>query len=111
MLFRSFVGFWISHVPRERIDEFLALARAWLKPGGRLAAIDSLADTASGAADHPEPADDLAVRRLADGREFTIVKVYYAADELAAGLVRAGFEDVQVTTTGRFFLLASARAT
>ena len=30
----------------------------------------------SGAADHPPPADDRRVRRLDDGREFTIVKVY-----------------------------------
>jgi demethylmenaquinone methyltransferase/2-methoxy-6-polyprenyl-1,4-benzoquinol methylase len=105
-----FMGFWLSHVPRERLDEFLGLARRWLRADGRLAAIDSLADSASGAADHPEPADDLAVRRLADGREFTIVKVYYAPDELAAALAQAGFEDVEVTTTGRFFLMVSARA-
>jgi demethylmenaquinone methyltransferase/2-methoxy-6-polyprenyl-1,4-benzoquinol methylase len=105
-----FMGFWLSHVPRERLGEFLALARRWLKAGGRFGAIDSLPDAASGAADHPEPADDLAVRRLADGREFTIVKVYYAPDELVAALAEAGFDDVQVTTTGRFFLLASARA-
>jgi SAM-dependent methyltransferase len=105
-----FMGFWLSHVPRERLDDFLALARAWLKPGGRFAAIDSLADEASGAADHPEPAHDRALRRLADGREFTIVKVYYEADELAAALEHAGFDEVQVTKTGRFFLTASARA-
>ncbi len=105
-----FMGFWLSHVPRERLDAFLALARAWLKPGGRFAAIDSLPDAASGAADHPDPADDLAVRRLADGREFTIIKVYYAPDELAEALARAGFEDVEVVTTGRFFLTASSRA-
>ena len=106
-----FMGFWLSHVPRERLGEFLALARRWLKPDGRLAFIDSLLDDASGAVDHPEPADDLAVRRLADGREFTIVKVYYRPDELVAALVGAGFTDVEVTTTGRFFVLGSARAT
>jgi len=104
-----FLGFWLSHVPRERLGDFLALARRWLKLDGRFAAIDSLADAASGAADHPEPVDDLATRRLADGREFTIVKVYYSPDELTAALGRAGFEDVEVTTTGRFFLTVSAR--
>ena len=106
-----FMGFWLSHVPRARLAEFLLLARRWLKPDGRFAAIDSLPDAASGAADHPEPADDLAVRRLDDGREFTIVKVYYPPDELAAALAKAGFGDVEGTTTGRFFVLASARAT
>jgi demethylmenaquinone methyltransferase/2-methoxy-6-polyprenyl-1,4-benzoquinol methylase len=107
---RLFLGFWLSHVPRERLTDFLELAHRWLKPGGRLAAIDSLGDPASGAADHPPPADDRAVRRLADGREFTIVKVFYQPAELAAALTQAGFADVEVTATGRFFLMVSARS-
>ena len=105
-----FVGFWLSHVPRERLAEFLAIGRRWLKPGGRIAFIDSVADPASGASDHPEPADDRAVRRLDDGREFTIVKVFYTPDDLAAAVRSAGFDDVDVTTTGRFFVLGSGRA-
>lgn len=105
-----FLGFWLSHVPRARLAAFLDIARAWLQPGGRLAFIDSLPDGASGAADHPEPADDEALRRLDDGREYRIVKVYHAADELTDALRRAGFDDVAVRTTGRFFLLGSARA-
>jgi demethylmenaquinone methyltransferase/2-methoxy-6-polyprenyl-1,4-benzoquinol methylase len=105
-----FMGFWLSHVPRERLHDFLGLAHRWLKPGGLVAFIDSLPDAASGAVDHSEPASDLAVRRLADGREFTIVKVYYRPDELTAALTDAGFTDVDVTTTGRFFVLGSARS-
>jgi SAM-dependent methyltransferase len=103
-----FLGFWLSHVPRERLVDFLGLAHSWLKPDGRLAFIDSTADAASGAADHPAPADDRAIRRLDDGREFTIVKVHYEPDELIAALGAAGFDDVDVTTTGRFFLLGRA---
>jgi ubiquinone/menaquinone biosynthesis C-methylase UbiE len=103
-----FMGFWLSHVPRERLADFLALSRRWLKPGGRLAFIDSLADEASGAADHPTPADDLAVRRLDDGREFTIVKVFYEPDELREALEAAGFPEIEITTTGRFLLLGTA---
>ncbi len=105
-----FTGFWLSHVERDRLADFLAIVRRWLRPGGRFAAIDSLADPASGASDHPAPADDLAVRRLDDGREFTIVKVFYAPDELAAAFRDAGFRDVEVTTTGRFFVLATGVA-
>ena len=106
-----FTGFWLSHVPRARLDEFLAIVRRWLKPGGTFAFIDSLLDPqSSAAADHPAPADDASVRRLDDGREFTIVKVYYAPDELESALVRAGFTDPRVTTTGRFFLTGVATA-
>src|SRR3954469_11495749 len=59
-----FTGFWLSHVPRDRFDAFLALVRRWLKPGGLFAFIDSLPDPQSSATDHPTPADDLSIRRL-----------------------------------------------
>jgi demethylmenaquinone methyltransferase/2-methoxy-6-polyprenyl-1,4-benzoquinol methylase len=105
-----FTSFWLSHVPRSRLAEFLALAHRWLRPGGRLAFIDSLPDPQSSAADHPAPIDDLSFRRLDDGREFTIVKVYYTPDELVEALDAGGFNDASVTTTGRFFVLGSASA-
>jgi demethylmenaquinone methyltransferase/2-methoxy-6-polyprenyl-1,4-benzoquinol methylase len=97
-------------VPRTRLDEFLGVVRRWLKPGGTFAFIDSLPDPQSSASDHPTPADDASVRRLDDGREFTIVKVYYRPEELDAALGRTGFERATVTTTGRFFLTGVATA-
>jgi SAM-dependent methyltransferase len=103
-------NFWLSHVPRDRTAAFLELARRWLKPGGMFAFIDSLPDPQSGAADHPAPADDRSVRRLADGTEFTIVKVYRAPGELEAALHAAGFRHVSVTATGRFFVLGCGLA-
>ncbi len=105
-----FTGFWLSHVPRARLSEFLKIVRAWLKPGGTFAFIDSLPDEQSSATDHPAPADDASVRHLNDGREFTIVKVYYEPGELEAALANAGFVDARVTTTGRFFLMGVATA-
>jgi SAM-dependent methyltransferase len=105
-----FTGFWLSHVPRARLAEFLAIVRLWLKPGGRFAFIDSLPDPQSSATDHPAPADDASVRRLEDGREFTIVKVYYEPGDLETALADAGFVDARVTTTGRFFLTGVATA-
>jgi hypothetical protein len=75
-----------------------------------VAFIDSLPDPQSGAVDHdPVAADGRSVRRLADGREFTVIKVYRSLEETSAALQDAGFVDVEVTTTGRFFLLASGR--
>jgi demethylmenaquinone methyltransferase/2-methoxy-6-polyprenyl-1,4-benzoquinol methylase len=105
-----FTGFWLSHVPRARLADFLGIVRRWLKPGGTFAFIDSLPDEQSSATDHPAPADDASVRHLNDGREFTIVKVYYAPGELETALADAGFADVRVTTTGRFFLTGVATA-
>jgi demethylmenaquinone methyltransferase/2-methoxy-6-polyprenyl-1,4-benzoquinol methylase len=105
-----FTGFWLSHVPRDRLAAFLGIVRRWLKPGGTFAFIDSRFDPQSSAADHPAPADDRSVRRLDDGREFTVVKVYYEPAELEAALARAGFESARVTSTGRFFLTGVAVA-
>jgi SAM-dependent methyltransferase len=105
-----YAGFWLSHVARSRTAAFLAVARTWLRPGGRLAFIDSLPDPQSGAADHPAPTADLAIRRLEDGREFTIVKVHRSVEETRAALAAAGFEGIEVSTTGRFFILATATA-
>ena len=104
-----FTGFWLSHVPRDRLDAFIAVVRRWLKPDGVFAFIDSRPDPQSSAADHPAPADDRSVRRLDDGREFTIVKVYYEPAELEGALERAGFDGASVTTTGRFFLTGWGR--
>jgi cyclopropane fatty-acyl-phospholipid synthase-like methyltransferase len=103
-----FAGFWLSHVRRDRTAAFLELAGRWLAPGGRLALIDSLPDPQSGAGDHPAPTSDRAERRLDDGRTFTIDKVYRSAGEIADALTAVGFEDVEVRSTGRFFVLATA---
>jgi demethylmenaquinone methyltransferase/2-methoxy-6-polyprenyl-1,4-benzoquinol methylase len=105
-----FTGFWLSHVPRARLDGFLAIVRRWLKPDGIFAFIDSRLDPRSSAADHAPPTDDLSVRLLDDGRAFTVVKVFHEPAELEAALARAGFDGARVVSTGRFFLTGVARA-
>ncbi len=105
-----FCGFWLSHVPRQRLAEFLAICRRWLGPGGLFAFIDSRLDPESSATDHPTPADDTSLRRLNDGREFTIPKVYYEPAELEDALREAGFATAEVAATARFFLLGRAAA-
>ena len=105
-----FMGFWLSHVPRARLGEFLEICRAWLKPGGTLAFIDSRPDPESSATNHPTPADDRSVRRLNDGREFTITKIYWTPAQMQAALAAAGFIDANVRESARFFLLGRATA-
>ena len=104
---RVFAGFWLSHVPRDRLAAFLGVVRRWLKPGGTFAFIDSLEDPQSSAVGPP----DARRRSLRSGGSTTaasspIVKVYYTPAELEAALAAAGFATADVTTTGRFFLTA-----
>lgn len=110
-----FCGFWLSHVPDDRLDDFLQLVRRWLKPGGRFVFVDSVADPRSGADDQPEtPEAEAAVgierRRLVDGREFRVVKVQRDPERYAAALTRAGFGSADVLATPRFFVLGTATA-
>jgi demethylmenaquinone methyltransferase/2-methoxy-6-polyprenyl-1,4-benzoquinol methylase len=105
-----FCGFWLSHVNRHRLADFLALCRAWLKPGGLFAFIDSRLDPESSASNHPAPENDQSLRRLNDGREFTIPKIYYEPADMEAALHSAGFAEASVSTTPRFFLLGRATA-
>jgi SAM-dependent methyltransferase len=106
-----FTGFWLSHVRPERLAAFLALARRWLRPGGRFAFIDSARDPESGAADQGPPGPDgLSTRRLADGRTFRIPKLFHDPAALAAALRDAGFVDIDVRMTTRFFVLGGGTA-
>jgi SAM-dependent methyltransferase len=104
-----FTGFWISHIDRARLDEFLGLVARWLVPGGLFAFIDSRQDPESGARDHRPLKNDVQVRRLDDGSSFRVRKIFYEPAELDAALTSAGFADVEVVTTERFFVLGSAR--
>jgi SAM-dependent methyltransferase len=104
-----FTGFWLSHVPRARLADFLGLAAGWLRPGGTYAFIDSRFDRQSSAVDHePSPDEETTLRRLNDGRTFSIPKIYYEPAELEAALLAAGFASATVTTTPRFFFLGQA---
>lgn len=104
-----FTGFWISHIDRARLDEFFALAMRWLHPGGLFAFIDSRQDSASGARDHQPPTDDVQIRHLNDGASFQVRKVFYEPGDLEFALRRAGFIEISVVTTERFFVLGSCR--
>ncbi len=99
-----FCSFWLSHIPPEELDGFLAKIRRAAKPGGTVFVIDSLPDDASSAAD-AEPKDSSRTvehRKLNDGRQFQVVKVYYQPRELEAMFARHGLR-AQAALTGRFF--------
>lgn len=100
-----FFSFWLSHVPLERFAPFWNLVRSSLAPGGRVFFIDSLYTETSTALDHQlegETATTLS-RKLNDGREFNIVKVFYRPETLAAKLAGLGWQ-MKITATPNYFL-------
>jgi demethylmenaquinone methyltransferase/2-methoxy-6-polyprenyl-1,4-benzoquinol methylase len=105
-----FFGFWLSHVPPDRFDGFWALVDRCLAPGGRVFFVDSLYTPASTAVDHTLPEPDVGIlrRRLDDGREFQIVKVFYDPPELASRLNRLGWQ-IDIRQTAHYFLYGSGR--
>lgn len=100
-----FFGFWLSHVPQERFDDFWAGVASALAPGGRVFFVDSRYETTSTAIDHSLEGVDAttALRRLNGGREFRIVKVFHRAGVLSERLSALGW-DVEVRETPHFFI-------
>ena len=86
---------------------FWATVRTALKSQGRAFFVDSLLQQASTAGDH-NPLDESGIlqRRLNDGREFDIVKVFYEPAVLERRLSERGWHG-WVRTSGKFFLYGS----
>jgi demethylmenaquinone methyltransferase/2-methoxy-6-polyprenyl-1,4-benzoquinol methylase len=104
-----FFGFWLSHVPPDQLDTFLAKVARAAQPGGQLFIVDSRRSPTSSAQNHPtyEPDNVRHVRKLNDGREFEIYKIFYEPDDLRAKLARHGFT-AEVLETANYFLYAHA---
>jgi demethylmenaquinone methyltransferase/2-methoxy-6-polyprenyl-1,4-benzoquinol methylase len=100
-----FFSFWLSHVPPDRFDSFWQNVRRALRPGGRFFFIDSQREATSTAMDHqlPESTSTTLRRRLNDGREFEIVKVFYDPDALRERLQQLGWK-VEIRHTPTYFL-------
>ena len=100
-----------SHVPRDRLRVPSPALPALAQAGRHLRLHRLAAATPSRAPPTTlAPTDDLQVRRLDDGREFTIPKVYYQPAELEEALHGNGFATAEVQTTSKFFLLGEAVA-
>ena len=101
-----FFGFWLSHVPADKLTAFLDAVNAALKPGGRLFIVDSRApDLATSHSGTEDVGKDLQKRVLKDGRRFDIVKIYFEPAALSEILRRHGFA-IEAATTEDFFLYA-----
>ena len=79
-----------------------------LKPGGHVFLINSTPDLVSSAKNLPKRDDEgiYQKRKLNDGNLYTIIKIYYEADDLRAKLSDGGLK-ADVHTTDHFFIYAS----
>ena len=102
-----FFGFWLSHVPAGSFIPFWSLVSDCLAPGGRVFFTDNRLPP-DGWRDAPQRnGSGRSRRRLADGREFEIVKVYHRPDDLEAHLGALGWR-AAVRGTPTFFLHGTA---
>jgi len=99
------MGFILSHIPDDRLDEFLATVSSALRPGGRVFIADSRYEPASSPADSPPPTGDeiVTTRRLNDGRAFRIYKLFRSPREYEEAFARHGIK-LEARETPRFFV-------
>ena len=104
-----FFGFWLSHVPPDRFDAFWNALRGWLSPEGSVFLVDSRYDPTSTARDHRLEGEEgtMVSRKLDDGREFRIFKLFYKAQSLTRRLEGLGW-NANLSETERYFLLGAA---
>lgn len=102
-----FFGFWLSHVPAGSFIPFWSLVARCLAPGGRVFFADNRLPPEGWGEVLPSYRSTRSRRRLADGREFEIVKVYHRPDDLEAHLGSLGWR-AAVRGTPTFFLHGTA---
>lgn len=119
-----FFSFWQSHVPDDRFEEFWAMVDRALAPGGRVFLLDN-AHPVLGETVHEAPIDvhtesgssqqgtiDLldgtAIRTLADGRQFQIVKRYWRPDDYVPRMAELGWQ-ADAHETEHFFFWATVQ--
>ncbi len=103
-----FFGFWLSHVPTIRFDEFWSLVLRASRPDGRVFFVDSSYNPESTAKDQSLSGaeDGVVERRLNDGSRFKVVKVFYRPVDLEQRLLQLGWTG-RITETEEFFICGS----
>jgi SAM-dependent methyltransferase len=98
-----FFGFLLSHIPPGLFERFWWLVRSCLRPNGRVAFVDE--DNRVAHYDDVRVIEGVptARRRLADGQELDIVKVFWEPAELAVALRKLGWT-VSVSRLGDSYL-------
>lgn len=97
-----FFGFWLSHVPPDRFEEFWRLVEDSSTPTGRVFFMDDALRTTDEL--RSGPSSSTIVRRTADGGEHRLIKVPYAPDALQDRLTSLGWRiEVHGVADGLFW--------
>lgn len=96
--------FWISHIPLDTLDGFLAKVANMLATGGTVFFVDSRREPTSTSRDHILPSGDeeVMIRRLEDGREFEIIKNFWDKAFLVEKCQMAGL-GIRIHETADYF--------
>jgi ubiquinone/menaquinone biosynthesis C-methylase UbiE len=84
----AFAGFWISHVPRNRVTEFLAELHRTLAPGSRVVLLDNryVEGSSTAISETDAEGNTYQLRRLSDGSSHRVLKNFPSEDELRQAL-------------------------
>jgi len=80
----AFAGFWISHVPKSRLRQFLVGLHAALRPGSPVVLLDNryVEGNSSPVSGHDDEGNTYQERRLDDGSVHRVLKNFPAEDAL-----------------------------
>ncbi len=80
-----FAGFWFSHIPREKLPQYLSYLNQFLKPGARVIFLDNLyvEGNSTPLSDRDAVGNTYQTRPLADGSTHRVLKNYPTELELS----------------------------
>ena len=93
-----FAGFWWSHVPRQRLQEFLCTLHKRLGPGAKVMFLDNrYVEGSSTPCSRVDTEDNTyQIRHLEDGTEYEVLKNFPQASEVENYLLKTGAGNVKV---------------
>lgn len=103
----AFFGFWLSHVPLERFEDFWSLVADCLERNGRVFFVDDGYRTPDELIEGES--SSTIRRRLNDDSAYRIVKVPHQPTDLEEHLHRSGWQIEITPTAGPFFWRAGTR--
>jgi trans-aconitate methyltransferase len=102
-----FMGFWLSHVPSERLESFWSLVADCLKPEGRVFFVDDAYRTPDELVE--DPSSSTIRRQLPDGTAYRLVTVPHQPADLERQLRQLGWDIKVISTAGPFYWGAGSR--